>query len=142
MDIKKIVKQLSKKYATNNPFKLCELLGIVVVFEQLGSIYGYYSKTNRFKVIHINENLPYLKQLSTCAHELGHAILHPEENTAFLKAYTYFPTSKIEAEANEFMLVLLFNQDLSDSITLFEVIKDYGISSEILSLNYRNIKNF
>ncbi|WP_369436210.1 hypothetical protein [Lysinibacillus fusiformis] len=47
MNIKKIIGQLVKKYGTSDPFKLAELLGIVVVFEPLGGIFGYYSRSYR-----------------------------------------------------------------------------------------------
>lgn len=136
MDIKNLVDQLIKKYGTSNPFKLYKLLGIAVVFEPLGSIHGYYSRSHRTKVIHINENLSRKKQLSTCAHELGHAIQHPNENTAFLKSKTHFPTSKIESEANEFMIELLFNQD----ITIHEAVEKYGIPRRLIENNLSNKK--
>ncbi|MFP7201914.1 ImmA/IrrE family metallo-endopeptidase [Lysinibacillus halotolerans] len=142
MNIKKLIGKLVKKYGTSNPFKLAELLGITVVFEPLGSIHGYYSRTHRTKVIHINENLPYKKQLSTCAHELGHAILHPEENTAFLKANTYFPTSKIESEANEFMMELLFYQGITTMITICDAVESYGIPMELLASKNTDEKIF
>lgn len=134
--IKKKVSQLVKKYGTNNPFKLAESLNITIVYEPLGSIYGYYSKSHRFKVIHLNENLPYEKQTSTCAHELGHAIFHPESNTAFLRENTFFPTSKIEQEANEFMMELLFVQYVNDSTTIKEAVEEYGIPEQIIKKNF------
>lgn len=141
MDIKEIVNQLIKKYGTMNPFELADLLGIVVIFEPLGSIYGYYSKSHRTKVIHINENLPYEKQYFTCTHELGHVVLHPDENTAFLKKHTLFSTDKIEIEANTFAIELLLPDDLFIDLeyiyscfTIYEAIKDKGIPEELLSL--------
>lgn len=130
MEIKKLVAQLIKKYGTSNPFKLAEYLGIIVVFDPLGSIYGYYSRTHRIKVLHINSNLSCERQLSTCAHELGHALLHPDENTAFLKLKTFFSTDRIEVEANEFMVELLFSE--KSSITIKEATELYGIPEQFL----------
>lgn len=135
MVIKKLVAQLIKKNGTSNPFKLAERMGITVVFEPLGSIYGYYSRSHRMKVIHINENLTSEKQLTTCAHELGHAILHPDENTAFLISKTFFPTSKIEQEANEFMLALLFDKGC-EVITIHEATEQYGVPEQLLIKNF------
>ncbi|MEI3596869.1 MULTISPECIES: ImmA/IrrE family metallo-endopeptidase [unclassified Oceanobacillus] len=132
MAIKKKVGQLVKKYGTNNPFELAKALNIEVIFEPLGSSLGYFSRFNRTSIIHINESLPYEKQLTTCAHELGHVLLHPDLNTAFLKANTYYPTSKIEQEANEFMLELLFNQNNIDAITIKEATEDYGVPEQLL----------
>ncbi|MFC5587525.1 ImmA/IrrE family metallo-endopeptidase [Sporosarcina soli] len=133
------VAQLIKKYRTSNSYKLAENLGIAVVFEPQGSVHGYYSRTHRTKVIHINERLPCKKQLSICAHELSHAILHPNENTAFLKSNTHFPTSRIEAEAYEFMIELLFNQVSQNAITVHEAIEHYGIPERLLNKNF-NLK--
>lgn len=47
-----------------------------------------------------------------CAHELGHALLHPGINTPFLKASTLFSVNKLEREANEFAVELLLPDDL------------------------------
>ncbi len=135
MSIKKKVGHLVKKYGTNNPFEIARAMDIEVVFEPLGDSLGYFSRFNRTIIIHINESLPYEKQLTTCAHELGHALLHRELNTAFLKANTYFPTSKIEREANEFMLELLFNQGC-EIITIREAIEQYGISKQLVKKNF------
>jgi Zn-dependent peptidase ImmA (M78 family) len=63
---------------------------------------------------------------------LGHAIRHPDSNSAFLKSNTYFPTSRIEAEANEFMIELLFNQGSQNAITVHEAIEHYGIPERLL----------
>jgi len=145
MDIKKIVEQLVKKYGTNDPFKLAEMLGIVIVLEPLGSIYGYYSKSHRTKVIHINENLSFEKQIYTCAHELGHVVQHPEVNTAFLKKHTLFSTDKIEIEANTFAIELLLpdeliNEQCCSCFTIYDAIEEKGVPIELLSLKIVNGK--
>lgn len=139
VDIKKIVERLIKKYGTSDPFKLADLLGVVVIFESLGSIYGYYSRSHRTKVIHINENLPCEKQYYTCAHELGHVIQHPEANTAFLKKHTLFSNEKMEIEANTFAIELLlpdelFNDQHCSNFTIYDAIEEKGIPHELLSL--------
>ncbi|MFJ7971273.1 ImmA/IrrE family metallo-endopeptidase [Psychrobacillus sp. NPDC096389] len=138
MDVKKIVEQLIKKFGTTNPFMLANLLGIMIVYEPLGSTYGYYSKSHRIKVIHINEFLSFQKQYFTCAHELGHAILHTEENTAFLKKKTLFSTDKLEIEANTFAVELLVPDDLfftnDSSFTIYDEIKEKGVPEELVNL--------
>jgi Zn-dependent peptidase ImmA (M78 family) len=117
MDIKQVVTQLVKKHGTNDPFKIAEKLGILIVFEPLGSIYGYYSKSHRTKVIHLNENLSGNKLIFTCTHELGHATIHPEANTVFLKKNTLFSTDKLEIEANTFAVELLLPDELLESLS-------------------------
>lgn len=136
MSINEKVGQLIKKYNTNDPFKIAECLGIKIVYEPLGSILGYYSKSHRTKVIHINASSCEQRQLSTCAHELGHAVLHPNENTAFLKANTLYSTDKIEVEANTFMIELLFNKSGEQPVTIQEATEQYGIPEQFLIKNF------
>lgn len=136
MDIKQIVVQLVKKYGTNNPYKLAKLLGVVVVFEPLGSICGYYSKSHRTKVLHINESLSRKEQNFTCSHELGHAILHPDHNTAFLKKNTLFSTDRLEIEANTFSVELLLPDELLTDLedyTIHSIFEANGIPKEFVS---------
>ncbi len=134
--IREKVEQLINKHGTNNPFKIAKKLNIMIRYEPLGSTLGYYSRTHRTKVIHINESLSYEKQLSTCAHELGHSIFHPDSNSAFLKANTYYPESKIEQEANEFMVELLSHQGNDASITIKEAVENYNICEQFLKKNF------
>ncbi len=108
MDIKKYVYSLALANNTNNPFEIAENKGIIVLMEPLGSIRGYYSKALRTKFIHINENMDEHKQLFTCAHELGHALLHPNLSTPFLRDSTLFSINKLEVQANRFATCLCY----------------------------------
>ena len=112
MDIKSTVQKLSKTYKTNDPFKLATELDILVVYENLGSILGYFDAHFRMKTIHINENAPEELKGFICAHELGHAILHAKVNTPFLSAYTLYSVGKIERQANMFAVELLLPDDI------------------------------
>ncbi|MDE1421475.1 MULTISPECIES: ImmA/IrrE family metallo-endopeptidase [Bacillus] len=102
--ITKKIKSITKKFETNNPFKIAKELGIEVVYEDLGKALGYYSRHFRVKVIHINQNANEHNKEFICAHELGHAIFHPDANTPFLKRKTLFSTDQIELEANFFAI--------------------------------------
>ena len=99
MTSKETAATIATKHGTRDPFRLCKALNIIVLFEPLGTVRGYYSKSHRFKVIHINQNLPEQKQLFTCAHELGHALMHPNACTPFLREHTLFSVDKLEVEA-------------------------------------------
>ena len=90
MSIKHKVDMLCRKCDTRDPFTIAAKLGIRVLHEPLGSIRGYYSRTHRIKFIHINQDLSKERQRQVCAHELGHAILHPKSNTPFLRANTLY----------------------------------------------------
>lgn len=105
-EIRYTIKKLAKKYGTTNPFELCELMGINVEKESLGKLDGYYHYFNRIKQIRLNENLDDNRMKWTCAHELGHAIMHPTINTLFLSMNTYMVTTKYENEANLFADIL------------------------------------
>lgn len=126
------VKHLIKKYGTNDPFKLASYLGVGLIYEPLGSIYGYYNQQKRIKMIHINNALAEIKQHFVCAHELGHVVRHPDINTAFLKAYTYYSVSKIEVQANEFATNLLtYGIDIPSNICVTDFLISLGIPPEM-----------
>jgi Zn-dependent peptidase ImmA (M78 family) len=129
--IKEKVDDIVNRYGTRSPFKIAAAKGITVLFEPLGNILGYYSRHFRIPLIHINESSPKKEQEFVCGHELGHAILHPDSNTPFLKKNTYFPTEKIEIEANAFAMELLFG-GTEDSITIAEAMKEYRIPEKVL----------
>jgi|SRR5690606_6319750 len=136
---KETARKLVKKYNTNDPFYIANRIGILVLFEPLGSIYGYYNYYKRIKMIHINDQLDETLQRFTCAHELGHALLHHDINTTFLKSKTFFSTEKIEREANTFAVELLmpdeYLYELKDTeLTIFDVAEMYGIPREVCEL--------
>lgn len=112
MDLKKKITYLKKKYETNNPYVIAQGLGIKIIFEDLGTINGYYNKLLRMKQIHINHNLSEHMQKFTCAHELGHALLHPNANTPFLRQNTFLSIDRMETEANKFAVDLLIEDDV------------------------------
>lgn len=136
--IQKKVKKIMRIYRTNDPFELAEQLNIIVIYEDLGEINGYYNSYARQKFIHINNKLDYRTQNFTCAHELGHATMHPMSNTPFLKKGTFFSINKLEIEANQFALDLLIdNVELMDLIknnlyTTYQLSNYYGVPLEVI----------
>ena len=137
MDIRKKVAYLNKKYGTRNPFDLAACLGIIVIFEDLGAINGYYNKQLRMKQIHINQNLPEHIQKLTCAHELGHALIHPNSNTPFLRNSTFYSVDKFEIEANTFAAELLISDDdIAEykNFTVDQFARMFGYREELIRL--------
>jgi Zn-dependent peptidase ImmA (M78 family) len=132
VEINKRVNSLINKFNTNCPFKIAKKMGIQVLHEPLGNTLGYYSKHFRVKVIHINDSVDFKKGIFVCAHELGHAVCHPDSNTPFLKKHTFFSTDRIEVEANTFAMELLFRNDTE--VTLTEAIEEYGIPKQLALL--------
>jgi len=110
--VKDIVVALMKKYSTNCPYTIARELGIHILYEPLDAIMGYFSQDFQIKFIHLNQDLNEDELKFTCAHELGHAIMHPNINTHFLKRNTLFPVSKIEREAHIFAVELLLTDEL------------------------------
>ena len=140
LDIKKLIDNLEKKYKTRNPYELAASMNVLVIFENLGSINGYYNKQLRQKQIHINCNLPGHLQLLTCAHELGHSILHQNANTPFLKSFTYLPVDKMEIEANKFAIELLLSDDMIldfQDYTLEQIARFTGYCKVLIELKFK-----
>ncbi|WP_051691105.1 ImmA/IrrE family metallo-endopeptidase [Bacillus zhangzhouensis] len=135
-DITETVSTLQNKFKSSDPFFIANKLDIIVIHEDLGNTLGYYSKHFRTKFIHINEKVSEKSSFFVCAHELGHALLHSNSNTPFLKRNTFFSTEKIELEANFFAMHLLFSS-VQRSITYCEF-NDYGIPKQLVQ-NYRSI---
>lgn len=115
MDIKRRVDYYVKRCRTRDPYEMAEALGISVICEELGGINGYYSKLLRMKQIHVNCNLPEHEMRYAAAHELGHAVLHPDSNTSFLRNHTLLSVNKLENQAHQFALELLIpDEDLQE----------------------------
>jgi Zn-dependent peptidase ImmA (M78 family) len=121
-----------KKHQTNNPFEIAKNRNIIIRYFPLGQTLGFYMKNVRHQVITINSDIEdYLKKF-VCAHELGHAILHKDENTPFLHKNTLFSKDKIEREANEFAVhLLLYDKNLEDYETRFDILRKNGIPLEM-----------
>lgn len=130
MNIKRIAEKLMRKYDTNNPFKLADELGIIVKYDDLGNTWGYFITYKRIKIIHINKNIEEWLQRYTCAHELGHSILHKGVPTPFLKKHTLFSIEKIERQANTFAVELLMPDEIIskyDGYTIHNIADIIGI---------------
>lgn len=111
MDIRRKVAELIRRYKTDDPFLIADLKNIYIVYGDLGGKFGNYIKYKRSKFIILDDKrtperiLPFV-----CAHELGHALCTPNENTQWLKTYTMtINADYIERTANEFAVELLLN---------------------------------
>jgi Zn-dependent peptidase ImmA (M78 family) len=131
--VKRVVKDLTEKYRETDPYKISSLLNIhVLPWDPHREINGFYKYDKRNKYIFINNNLREELQRFVCAHELGHAVLHPRANTPFLRNSTFFSVDKIEVEANCFAVhLLLSNEDLQDYETKKHVLLENGIPIEM-----------
>jgi Zn-dependent peptidase ImmA (M78 family) len=143
MQIKEIVLRLCRRYKTRDPFELASRRNILVILEPLGSINGYYNQCYRQKFIHINSELSHRQQAFTCAHELGHAVLHPSANTPFLRANTLFSVSRLEREANRFAVELLCpDEDILEhpEYSLSELSRFLGLREELIEVKLQGMR--
>ncbi|MGM7634212.1 ImmA/IrrE family metallo-endopeptidase [Bacillus sp. Hm123] len=146
--IKREVKQLTKKYKTNNPYEIAAAKNIYVIERDLHeSIYGFYKYIRKNKFIFINSNIQQTLKPFTCAHELGHSEMHPRVNTPFLKANTLFTIDKIEVEANKFAVELLLpDEELYQyqhtNLSIHEISELYGIPRDLAHLKSLGQKIF
>ncbi|MGE7114340.1 ImmA/IrrE family metallo-endopeptidase [Lysinibacillus sp. NPDC047702] len=143
MGVEEIVLHLIKKYKTNDPFKIAKELGIIILYHELGNVYGYFRTYKRMPIIHINNNLEPEMQRVVCSHELGHSILHPLVNTLFFKRHTFFSTDKLEIEANLFSAYLLIpNENLFDSydqMTIYDIAALHNVPVELVELKFKGL---
>jgi Predicted Zn peptidase len=139
MDIKNITGELIAMNNTDDPVIIAENMGITVFYESLEDINGYYSTAFGKQFIHLNRKLKGEKLKLTAAHELGHAILHPNTNTPFMRKHTYFSINKFEIEANTFAVNLLIpDSELSgyqrEGFTVQQIAGIYKMPEELISL--------
>lgn len=146
MRIKETVEGLCKKYDTRDPFQLVDDTGGVLLFENLGSTHGYYSHCYGQKFIHVNNRLDKQQQIVTCAHELGHSILHPDVSTPYLKANTLFSVNKLEIQANNFMVQLLITDDdliefFAAGLSSYQIANIYGLPVILIEHKIKTLEN-
>lgn len=146
LSIKEAVDSICSKCGSRDPFEIARQKRILVLYECLGTIRGFYSKANRQKFIHINRELPRELQSIVCAHELGHAVLHPNANTPFLRANTFFSVNRFEIEANKFMVCMLVSDEyLCDAFeygyTLPQIAGNVGLPDSLIEYRVNCITN-
>ncbi|WP_400194668.1 ImmA/IrrE family metallo-endopeptidase [Lysinibacillus telephonicus] len=134
--IKEKVEGLYKKYNTRNPFTIAKKMNIQVFFWDLPTeIRGFYQYEKRNRFIFINNNLSYEDQLTVCAHELGHAILHTQINTSYMRTNTFLSVNKIEREANRFAAELLIpDSSFEESNNIYEIASLHQVPVELVKL--------
>ena len=67
------------KHHSQNPYEIARKENIIVVFEPLGNIYGYYNTVLGLKFIHINEDVPEHLQRNIVSHLLYPALNSKKE---------------------------------------------------------------
>lgn len=143
MDIKKFANKITAAHDTRNPFRIASENHIHILYEELGENLGYFSQLFRIKTIRINNHAdPFLRPF-ICAHELGHALLHPHTGTHAFNRNSFIANCKIEKEANQFAVELLFPDELiagHPEIDIYNLARTFGIPYQLVylkSISYR-----
>ena len=127
---------------TRNPFRLAESLGCYVRYISTKKQKGFCTNILNNYFIYINENLSPQMQRMTCAHELGHILLHRDrlardEQGRFQKIVEmelFDITSETEYEANLFAANLLIDEE--------ELMRILYSGSELFRSNCLNTDSF
>ena len=110
-DIEELVNNLIKLHGTNNPEIIARNEGIKLSKCPINA-HGVAMNCLGEKSIIINTDMSPLETFVTSGHEVGHCLLHDDEDRLFLKEKMLFENNKIENEANKFAALLLFSSDI------------------------------
>ena len=141
MNIEYKVKDLIKKYNTSNIKELVDHLDISIEYQD------FKAKTldSRLMIvdskgyIFVRSDLDCAYENFLIAHELGHYVLHHDENISFNFLRRVYKT-RLEREANEFAIRLLMYKELHNIKELENIefiVKEKGIPLKVIyALNY------
>lgn len=135
--IQQIARSIAHRYHTCDPFKIARNRHIKILYAPLGKVIGFHSYSLRLHVIHLNQELDEPMLQFVCAHELGHTILHPDINTAFMTHRTFFSASKLEREANTFAVELLLPDDFvreNEGCSIYQLARLRGVPEGLVEL--------
>lgn len=114
--------------------EIAKELNVKVVFAELEGKGYYYAALN---VVVINESLSYHEKLKVILHELGHVCQH--KNNYQLYKLTYSLHSKMEKDANLYMLEKILDKYIEDSGLNIEQINCINFLEQLgIDLNFED----
>ena len=146
-----VVSDLKRTYGTSNPYELCSVLGIILLYHSMGTLSdsckGFYFTHLGVNTITINSDLPEIIQKVILAHELGHAKLHGngKGEAQFHEFALFDEVSRKEYEANIFAAELLLEDSevlelLNEEGSFFQAAAKLNVPPEILDFKFRILK--
>ena len=119
-DIIALARGIKDSWQTNDPYKIAERLGIVVL-ERDTNIKDFTAQTIKFPgyptIISINNAYSEFSKKVLCAHEVGHALLHEDCINHFAITSKNVATN-VELEANLFAIALLSDDLIDENLSL------------------------
>ena len=114
--IKPLADRLTCRYGTSSPVELCDRLRIDIYrFDLPKRVEGLSFQTREGKlIILLNRSLGESESRYCCAHELGHALLHPGLNAQAMADLTNLCVPRLEREADLFAACLLIDPSLEE----------------------------
>ena len=135
--IRHLARQLRQQYGPRDPFLLCEQMDIAVLYTDLPLITkGIFFSISGRRVINLSLSLAEQEKTAVCAHELGHAVLHPANNYPFLSSNTNLVLGRYEREADYFSACLLLD-DLeapSEDCTIEQLAMERNLPLQVVEL--------
>ena len=127
-DIINLAREIKQNWQTNDPYVIAKKIGVLVF--NGANVRGFKAHTIKLgsypTTIWINEAYTDVSKKVLCDHELGHAILHPD-NINYFGVTPQNVTKSVEYEANLFALALLVDEkDLSMPL---ENLSSYAVKS-------------
>ena len=115
-----MIQGLVEEYGTRDPFQIAFLMDAAVKFINTRRQKGLCAIFDGYPFLFINQNMSEQMQRMTCAHELGHILLHRDiltGNVPLLEYELFDIRSNTEYEANVFAANLLIDErDLQERI--------------------------
>ena len=141
--------KLIRKYHTRNPFQIAQELGIEVRYIDTKRQKGMCRIIMNTPYIWISQNLSEQMQKMTCAHELGHLLLHKnllKDQKYVLDMEIFNITDVTEYEANLFAANILIDEDLmidnlKEGKDIVEVASALNVNVNLLALKLTEMRN-
>ena len=147
-EILQTVSGLKERYETADPVRLCESMGILLLYAPMGSMKdackGFYLTQSRQQAVTVNSDMEAPLQRVVLAHELGHAALHRKAAgvCGFQELKMFDETSQMEYEANLFAAELLMADEdvlslMQGDMSFFGTAAALEVPPELLDYKFR-----
>ncbi len=140
--------KLKKKYATADPFELCECVGLNVRYADIGSLKGMYKYIKGNYFVLINDSLDERSKTLVCCHELCHHLLHRDiaKNIGLYDTMLYDMDGRTENEANMFAAeIMIDDADMAEYAcegrTAADMASILGTDINLVLLKAESMKN-